>query len=66
MIEPTETESLETLDRFIEAMIDIDRAAETEPESITSAPSVTLVGRLDETLAIRKPILRWKPETEEG
>ena len=65
MIEPTETESLETLDRFIEAMIDIDRSSQIEPDSITSAPFVTLVGRLDETRAIRKPILRWHPDTEE-
>lgn len=53
MIEPTETESKETLDAFIEAMIDIAKLAETDPESITSAPKTTSVGRLDETAAAR-------------
>ena len=53
MIEPTETESKETLDAFIEAMIEIAKLAETDPESITSAPRTTPVGRLDETAAAR-------------
>ncbi len=53
MIEPTETESKETLDAFIEAMIDIAKLAETDPESITSSPKTTPVGRLDETAAAR-------------
>jgi glycine dehydrogenase subunit 2 len=53
MIEPTETESKETLDAFIEAMIEIAKQAETDPESITSAPKTTPVGRLDETAAAR-------------
>ncbi len=53
MIEPTETESKETLDAFIEAMIEIAKLAETDPESITSAPGTTPVGRLDETAAAR-------------
>ena len=64
MIEPTETESRETLDRFVEAMLDIDRAAREEPDTILGAPSSTLVGRLDETRAIRKPVLRWQPAIE--
>lgn len=63
MIEPTETESLETLDSFIEAMKDIDAQAKTHPDRIKSAPHLPLVGRLDETRAVRKPILRWRPGT---
>ncbi len=53
MVEPTETESKETLDAFIEAMIEIAGAAETDPEAITGAPRTTPVGRLDETAAAR-------------
>ena len=61
MIEPTETESLETLDAFAEAMIAIAREAEEAPDKVTGAPLHTVVGRLDETRAARHPILRWKP-----
>ena len=61
MIEPTETETLETLDSFIAALEDIDRTAREAPERILASPTITLVGRLDETRAIRKPILRWRP-----
>jgi len=53
MIEPTETESKETLDAFIEAMIEIAKLAESDPDAITSAPKTTPVGRLDETAAAR-------------
>jgi len=53
MIEPTETESKETLDAFIEAMIEIAQLAESDPESLKSAPKTTPVGRLDETAAAR-------------
>jgi glycine dehydrogenase subunit 2 len=60
MIEPTETESKETLDRFIEAMLDIDGAARSDPTTLKTAPHLPLVGRLDETRAVRKPILRWR------
>jgi len=62
MIEPTETESKETLDEFICAMKRIAREAEDNPENLRTAPHTTPVGRLDETLAARKPILRWKKE----
>jgi len=55
MIEPTECESRETLDAFIEAMIEIAELAKTNPGEITSCPKKTPVGRLDETLAARKP-----------
>ena len=62
MIEPTESESKETLDQFIEVMIQIAKEAEFNPELIREAPHQTKVSRLDEVLANRKPKLRWKPE----
>jgi glycine dehydrogenase subunit 2 len=64
MIEPTETESLESLDGFIEAMRRIAAEAESRPEQITGAPHKTRVRRLDEVRAARKPRLRWKPAPE--
>lgn len=57
MIEPTETESKETLDRFIEAMIAIAHEAETEPDTVISAPHHAPVKRMDEATAARKPVL---------
>ena len=57
MIEPTETESKETLDAFIAAMIEIARLAESDPAAVTSCPKTTPVGRLDETRAARQPDL---------
>lgn len=60
MIEPTETESKETLDAFIEAMIQIAKEAEENPEIVQEAPHTTVIGRLDETTAARKPILRYQ------
>lgn len=60
MIEPTETESKETLDAFIEAMIQIAKEAEENPEIVQEAPHTTVVKRLDETMAARKPILRYQ------
>jgi len=60
MIEPTETESRETLDEFIEAMEKIAREAEESPELVTGAPHHTPVKRLDEVTAARKPILRYR------
>jgi glycine dehydrogenase subunit 2 len=64
MIEPTESESKEELDLFIDAMKEIAREAEDSPEIIADAPYHTRVTRLDETAAARKPILRWKPQGE--
>ncbi|MBN2910882.1 aminomethyl-transferring glycine dehydrogenase subunit GcvPB [Polycladomyces sp. WAk] len=64
MIEPTETESKETLDRFIEAMIQIAQEAENQPEVVQEAPHNTIVKRLDEVTAARKPILRWQKTQE--
>ncbi len=61
MIEPTESESKETLDQFIAAMVQIAREAQTDPALLQNAPHKTKVSRLDEVLANRKPRLRWKP-----
>jgi len=61
MIEPTESESKEELDLFIDAMKQIAAEAESTPEVITQAPHRTRISRLDETAAARKPVLRWKP-----
>jgi glycine dehydrogenase subunit 2 len=62
MIEPTESESLEGLDRFCEAMLAIAEEAREDPELVRSAPHHTRRSRLDETRAARQPILRWQPE----
>ncbi len=63
MIEPTETESKETLDQFIAAMKRIAEEAERDPELVRSAPHKTKVSRLDEVRAARQPNLRWKRKT---
>jgi glycine dehydrogenase subunit 2 len=60
MIEPTETESRRDLELFIEAMKAIDREVRENPELLKSAPHITYVRRLDETLAARNPVLRWE------
>ena len=62
MIEPTETETPETLDDFVEAMLAIAREAKEEPDLVKSAPHSTPVSRLDEARAARKPVLRWDPD----
>ncbi|MFY9295473.1 MAG: aminomethyl-transferring glycine dehydrogenase subunit GcvPB [Caldicoprobacterales bacterium] len=62
MIEPTETESRETLDGFINAMIKIAKEAEEDPSKAQTAPHKAPIGRMDETKAARKPKLRWNPE----
>jgi glycine dehydrogenase subunit 2 len=61
MIEPTETESKETLDAFCDAMIRIARETEREPAVIHDAPITTPVRRLDQTRAAREPDLKWSP-----
>jgi glycine dehydrogenase subunit 2 len=61
MIEPTESESMETLDEFIDAMKKIDEEAKTQPEIVKSSPHTTKISRLDEAEAARRPVLRWKP-----
>jgi len=60
MIEPTESESKEELDIFIDAMKQIAREAAENPQLILDAPHSTRVSRMDETAAARKPVLRWK------
>jgi glycine dehydrogenase subunit 2 len=62
MVEPTETESLESIDGFVEAMRRIADEAESEPGLVTGAPNRPVVRRLDEVQAARKPRLRWTPE----
>ncbi|WP_017755750.1 aminomethyl-transferring glycine dehydrogenase subunit GcvPB [Calidifontibacillus oryziterrae] len=62
MIEPTETESKETLDEFIDVMIQIAKEVEESPEVVQTAPHNTVVKRLDETLAARKPVLKYEKE----
>lgn len=62
MIEPTESESREELDLFIDAMKAIAEEAESDPEMVKSAPHTTRIRRLDEVAAARKPKLRWTPE----
>ncbi|HEY7355924.1 MAG TPA: aminomethyl-transferring glycine dehydrogenase subunit GcvPB, partial [Ktedonobacterales bacterium] len=59
MIEPTETETRETLDNFIAVMRQIAAEAETTPDVLHTAPHHTPVGRLDQTQAARKPDLCW-------
>jgi glycine dehydrogenase subunit 2 len=64
MIEPTETETRETLDYFVSVMRQIAEEARTHPETVKTAPHTTVVGRLDQALAARKPNLRWTPDQE--
>ena len=64
MIEPTDTESIETLDAFAEALISIAKEAESDPEKVKQAPITTPVSRLDEARAARQLRVRWKPESE--
>ena len=61
MIEPTETESKETLDRFVADLRDIVATARTDPQRVLETPVNTAVGRIDETRAARQPDLRWRP-----
>ncbi|MEO8724787.1 MAG: aminomethyl-transferring glycine dehydrogenase subunit GcvPB [Acidobacteriaceae bacterium] len=62
MIEPTESESKEELDLFIDAMRSIAAEVEEDPQYVLDAPHDTRVGRMDEVGAARKPILRWNPK----
>ncbi|MCE2391652.1 MAG: aminomethyl-transferring glycine dehydrogenase subunit GcvPB [Proteobacteria bacterium] len=62
MVEPTETESLESLDEFVAAMRAIAGEAAESPETVTGAPTTPILRRLDEVGAARKPKLRWTPE----
>lgn len=60
MIEPTETESKQALDRFVEAMLAIAEEAQRQPERVREAPHTMPVGRLDEVSAAREPNLSWR------
>jgi glycine dehydrogenase subunit 2 len=62
MIEPTETECKETLDDFCDAMISICREAVETPEVLHNAPTSQVVGRLDETAAVKTLDVRWRPD----
>jgi len=64
MCEPTENESKETLDSFVDAMIQIAKEAKECPETVTSAPQNMPVKRLDEVKAVKEPYIRWKSEDE--
>jgi glycine cleavage system P protein (glycine dehydrogenase) subunit 2 len=66
MIEPTETESRDELDLFIDAMKSIAAEAAEDPEMLKHSPLTTKVGRLDEVAAARKPVLRWRSREEQN
>ncbi|MBI3939725.1 MAG: aminomethyl-transferring glycine dehydrogenase subunit GcvPB [Acidobacteria bacterium] len=65
MIEPTESEGLQELDAFVEAMQSILREAEENPEIVVTAPHTTKLRRLDETRAARQTVLRWRRAPEQ-
>ena len=62
MVEPTETESRETLDEAAEVFLKILDEAKNDPENLHTAPHRTPIGRPDEVTAARTPVLRWKAE----
>ncbi len=62
MIEPTETESKETMDAFADVMAQISKEVEENPDIVLNAPHTTVIGRLDEVQAARQPILRYTKE----
>ena len=64
LIEPTESVGRADLDAFADAMINIDREAQENPQLVIDAPHSTRIGRLDEAAAARKPVLRWRPDME--
>jgi Glycine cleavage system protein P (pyridoxal-binding), C-terminal domain len=64
LIEPTESVGRADLDAFVEAMKDINREAQENPQLVTDAPHSTRIGRLDEAAAARRPVLRWKADME--
>ena len=61
MIEPTETESKQSLDALVDAMVAISREAESKPQAVRDAPLNAPVRRLDEVTANRRPDVRWRP-----
>jgi len=64
MCEPTESESRETLDAFVEAMLQIAQEARDNPDIVLNAPQKMPVKRLDEVKAVKEPHIRWKPEAK--
>jgi glycine dehydrogenase subunit 2 len=62
MFEPTETESRESLDNFIEVMHEIADLAEKDPDKLHEMPTSTPVRRVDQVQAAKHPVLRWQPE----
>jgi len=66
MVEPTETESKDTLDAFVEAMKAVAELARTDPAELHAEPRSLPVGRLDEVSAARHPVLRWRPPAADG
>jgi glycine dehydrogenase subunit 2 len=66
MIEPTESESKDECDLFIDAIKSIALEAASTPDLVKTAPHNTRVRRLDEVAAARKPVLRWKPHTKQS
>jgi len=66
LIEPTESETKETIDRFVAAMVDIREAAREDIQAVKGAPYTTPVRRLDDVKAARQLDLAWKPETGPG
>ena len=64
LMEPTESVGRQDLDAFIEAMNDIAKEAQENPQLVIDAPHSTRIGRLDEATAARRPVLRWKPDME--
>ncbi len=61
LIEPTETETRDMLDGFVEALIQIAREAREQPDLLHGAPHTLPVRRLDEVRAARQPDLAWRP-----
>jgi len=66
MIEPTETETKQSLDAFAEVLLEIDRESKEDPERVKQAPTKTPVRRLDEARAARKLTLTWRDLEAEG
>ena len=64
MVEPTETESKETLDRFVAVMQAIDDEIDTDTDSVLHAPHTLPNTRLDEATAARRPVLKWQPDSD--
>ena len=63
LVEPTETESKETLDRFVAVMQAIDDEIDSDPESVNHAPNTLPNTRLDKATAARRPVLKWAPNS---